>query len=138
MKLSIAAFFATFAAFSAFAGTELVWDEPSWERMPADAVVEAGALALANASISSIYDTFQLFIGTLTSGLSCLFFMGVFIKRVDGRAAFAGLLANYVVCAALRFAPWGGKPHILAYGACGMAACLAVSLSVSIFTRRKR
>ena len=96
----------------------------------------AGALALANASISSIYDTFQLFIGTLTSGLSCLFFMGVFIKRVDGRAAFAGLLANYVVCAALRFAPWGGKPHILAYGACGMAACLAVSLFISIFTGR--
>ena len=41
MKLSIAAFF---VAFSAFAGTELVWDEPAWERMPAAAAAKAGTL----------------------------------------------------------------------------------------------
>ena len=41
MKLLVAVFF---AAFSAFAGTELVWDEPAWERMPSDAAVEVGAL----------------------------------------------------------------------------------------------
>ena len=95
------------------------------------------ALALANMGIASIYDAFQLFIGTLTAGLSCLFFMGVFVKRVGGRAAFAGLLANYAVCALLRFLPWGGKPHILLYGACGMATCLAVSLAASLFEGKR-
>ncbi len=95
------------------------------------------ALALANMEIKSIYDAFQLFIGTLTAGLSCLFFMGVFVRRVGGGAALAGLLANYAVCAALRFLPWGGKPHILIYGACGMATCLAVSLAVSLFKPNK-
>lgn len=41
MKLSVVTFF---AAFSAFAGTGLVWDEPAWERVPHGATVEAGAL----------------------------------------------------------------------------------------------
>ena len=91
----------------------------------------------ARVGIASIYDAFQLFIGTLTAGLSRLFFMGVFVKRVGGRAAFAGLLANYAVCGLLRFLPWGGKPHILLYGACGMATCLLVSLAASLFEGKR-
>ena len=90
----------------------------------------AFALALANADVGNIYDQFQRFLGMLTGGLGCLFFMGVFMKRIDGFAATCGLVANYLVCFGLDLAPWPGKPHMLFYGFLGMVTCLAVSCSI--------
>ena len=87
----------------------------------------AFALVLANADVGNIYDQFQRFLGILTGGLGCLFFMGVFMKRIDGFAAMCGLVANYLVCFGLDLAPWSGKPHMLFYGFLGMVTCLAVS-----------
>lgn len=97
----------------------------------------AFALLLANRDVASVYDVFQVLIGTLTGGISCLFLMGVFMPRIGGRAAFAGLVANYAVCLVLRIAPWAGKPHLLFYGVCGMAACLAVAWTVTLVSHRK-
>jgi len=37
------------------------------------------ALWLANAEIGNVYDQFQRFLGILTGGLVCLFFMGIFM-----------------------------------------------------------
>ena len=85
------------------------------------------ALVLANMEIYSIYDQFQRFLGILTGGLGCLFFMGVFLKRVNGAGATAGLIANYAVCFTLDQIPWEGKPHLLLFGFFGMIACLVVA-----------
>ncbi|MBR1587783.1 MAG: sodium:solute symporter [Kiritimatiellae bacterium] len=85
------------------------------------------ALVLANMEIMSIYDQFQRFLGVLTGGLGCLFFMGVFMKRVNGVGATAGLAANYAVCFALDQMRFAGKPHLLLYGFLGMVACLIVA-----------
>jgi SSS family transporter len=98
----------------------------------------AFALVLANADVGNIYDQFQRFLGILTGGLGCLFFMGVFMKRIDGFAATCGLVANYVVCFGLDLAPWSGKPHMLFYGFLGMVACLAVSCLCSLVRRENR
>ena len=89
------------------------------------------ALVLANMDIQSIYDQFQRFLGVLTGGLGCLFFMGIFMKRVDATGATVGLVVNYLVCFALDALPLQGKPHLLLYGAIGMAACLVVAPMVS-------
>ena len=88
------------------------------------------ALVLANMEIMSIYDQFQRFLGILTAGLGCLFFMGIFMKRVTGVAALAGLVANYAVCIGLDRLAWSGKPHMLLYGFFGMVACILVALAV--------
>jgi len=64
--------------------------------------------------------------------LGCLFFMGIFMKRVTGAAALAGLVANYAVCIGLDQMPWPGKPHMLLYGFFGMVACVAVACGVSV------
>ena len=40
-------------------------------------------------------------IGILTSGLACLFMLGIFAPRVGAAAALYGLAANYVVCIGL-------------------------------------
>ena len=85
------------------------------------------ALWLANADIGNIYDQFQRFLGILTGGLGCLFFMGIFMKRVNGFGATCGLVANYLVCFGLDRIPFAGKPHLLLYGFLGMVACLVVA-----------
>ena len=91
------------------------------------------ALVLANMEIMSIYDQFQRFLGVLTGGLGCLFFMGVFMKRVNGVGATVGLVANYAVCFALDQMQFAGKPHLLLYGFLGMVACLIVAPVASRF-----
>ena len=96
------------------------------------------ALVLANMEIKTVFDQFQKFLGVLTGGLGCLFFMGIFLKRINAAGAIAGLAANYVVCFALDAFRFEGKPHLLLYGAIGMAACLVVAPVVSFLTKGKR
>ena len=94
------------------------------------------SLVLANMDIQSIYDQFQRFLGVLTGGLGCLFFMGIFMKRVNAVGATVGLVVNYVVCFALDAVSFDGKPHLLLYGAIGMAACLVIAPVVSMIYNR--
>ena len=96
------------------------------------------ALVLANMDIQSIYDQFQRFLGVLTGGLGCLFFMGIFMKRVNAVGATVGLIVNYVVCFTLDQLVFPGKPHLLLYGAIGMAACFVVAPLASAFTGKRR
>ena len=91
----------------------------------------AMALWLANADIGNVYDQFQRFLGILTGGLGCLFFMGIFMKRVNGFGATCGLVANYLVCFGLDRLQFAVKPHLLLYGFLGMVACLVVAPIVS-------
>ena len=93
------------------------------------------ALWLANADIGNIYDQFQRFLGILTGGLGCLFFMGIFMKRVNGFGATCGLVANYLVCFGLDRLQFAGKPHLLTFGFLGMLACLAVAPLASAISR---
>ena len=51
----------------------------------------AVALAFAHCDTRSLFDTFKEFISVLTTGLAGLFFIGVFVRIVKGRAAVAGL-----------------------------------------------
>ncbi len=98
----------------------------------------AGALILANVEIRAMYDQFLKFIGILTSGLACLFLLGIFAPRVGAAAALSGLIANYVVCIGLDQMTWAWKPHLLLYGLIGIVTCLAVALAGSaVFPNRK-
>ena len=96
----------------------------------------AMALWLANAEIGNIYDQFQRFLGILTGGLGCLFFMGIFMKRVNGFGAICGLVANYTVCVTLDLVRLDGGPHLLLFGFLGMLACLAVAPVTSALRSR--
>ena len=89
------------------------------------------ALVLANMEIASMYDQFQRFLGVLTGGLACLFFMGIFMPRVNGVGAVVGLVANYAVCLTLDQCALPWKPHLLLYGALGLVTCLIVAPWVS-------
>ena len=96
----------------------------------------AMALWLAHADIGNLYNEFQRFLSIMTGGLGCLFFMGVFMKRVNGFGATCGLVANYIVCFGLDQIPFSGKPHMLLFGFLGMVACLIVSPIASSLKRQ--
>ena len=96
------------------------------------------ALILARVETRSLFDNFQDFIAMLTSGLAGLFFIGVFLPRVKGRAAVIGLAANYVVCFALRYLPLPfEKPHFFLYGGIGFSVCLVVAVVMSFFLHER-
>ncbi len=85
----------------------------------------AAALALAHCDTRSLFDTFKEFISVLTAGLAGLFFLGVFVRRVKGRAAVFGLVANYAVCFTLRYAPLPfARPHVFLVGGIGLFVCV--------------
>ena len=85
----------------------------------------AAALALAHCDTRSLFDTFKEFISVLTAGLAGLFFLGVFVRRVKGRAAVLGLVANYAVCFTLRYAPLPfERPHVFLVGGIGLLVCV--------------
>ena len=95
------------------------------------------ALVLANADVGNIYDQFQRFLGMLTGGLGCLFFMGVFMKRINGFGATCGLIVNYMVCFGLDAVNWSGRPHTLLFGFLGMVTCLIVAPIASLKGSKK-
>ena len=95
------------------------------------------ALVLVNSDLASAYEQFQRYIGILTAGLASLFVMGIFMKRVNGFGAICGLVANYIVTFGLDLAPWPGKPHLLLYGAFGLAASLVVAVPASLIASRQ-
>ena len=98
-----------------------------------------GALALANMDIRSVFDQFMKYIGILTSGLACLFMLGIFVRRVGSTAALIGLVTNYVVCIGLERMDLAWKPHLLLYGAIGIVTCVVTALAASlIFPNKKR
>ncbi len=86
-------------------------------------------------NIFSLFDTFQTMIGILTGGLAGLFFMGIFMSRINGIGAIAGLAASYIVNIIFKFTDIvPHKPHLLLYSAIGLVACVVVGYIVSILT----
>ena len=98
----------------------------------------AFAIVLANMEIYSIFDQFQRFLGILTAGLGSLFFLGIFVKRVNGFGAIVGLVANYVVTFGLDICGFAHGPHLLLYGFFGLVVCLVVAPIASLFTPKGR
>ena len=61
--------------------------------------------------------------------------MGLFIPRINGAGAVAGLAASYVVNIVLIYTNVVPvKPHFLLYSVAGLLACVIVGYVVSLFT----
>ena len=98
----------------------------------------AAALVLAHTEMRSLFDKFKEFISVLTAGLAGMFFLGVFVRRVGGGAAIAGLVLNYVVCFCLRYAPLPfARPHVFLVGGVGFAVCVVSAWMLSFAMPRR-
>ena len=100
----------------------------------------SAALLLAHTDTRSLFDKFKEFISVLTAGLAGLFFIGIFLRRVGGRAAVAGLVLNYAACFALRYAPLPfERPHVFLVGGIGFVLCVVSAWLLSfIVPERER
>ena len=92
------------------------------------------AFALAHIDLRSLCDLFQETISTMTAGIAGIFFLGVFFKRVGGKAALTGLIVNYLVCFGLKFTglyqTLGVHPFMI--GGFGLVACIVTGLFLSL------
>ncbi len=95
------------------------------------------ALVLSRVQSRTLFDTFALIVGFLTSGMAGVFIVGVFMPRVKGMAAAIGLAANYAVCLGFRFLADPLPFHPFLLSGMGLATCLAVSVACSFVIKEK-
>ncbi|MBQ0049252.1 MAG: sodium/solute symporter [Bacteroidales bacterium] len=91
------------------------------------------ALMMASWDILSLLDYFNTILGLLTGGLGGLFFMGIFCKRIQGRAALIGFLAGTLFVFWLNFFT---DANLFLFGAAGMVVSVVVALLLS-FRQKK-
>lgn len=92
------------------------------------------ALLMASWNILSLIDYFNTILGLLTGGLGGLFFMGIFMPRVAGRAALIGFVSGTA------FVFWMSNctdANLFLYGASGIAVSVLVAWLVSLVDGEK-
>ncbi len=100
-----------------------------WSCMVSGLIGIGLALLMATWEILSLLDYFNTILGLLSSGLGGLFFMGIFCKRINGRAAMTGfLVGETVVCLFYAFSP----VSFLLFGFIGMAVSILVGWLLSL------
>lgn len=97
------------------------------------------AFGLAHLDLRSLCDVFQEIITTLTAGITGVFFLGIFVKRVGGMAALVALVVNYAVCFVFKF---GGVSAMLGLhpfltGGIGLAACILTGTLLGLVCPRR-
>lgn len=87
------------------------------------------ALFMATWNILSLLDYFNTILGLLTSGLGGLFVMGIFLPRINGRAALIGFVVGTVTVFFLQFYT---ATSLFLFGAVGMAVSVATGWLLSL------
>jgi len=93
-------------------------------------------LLAATPDIKCVFDISYQVIGLFIGGLGGLFFAGIFLPRVSAKAVGLGLVAAYGTNLILAYGDVVGlhfvhKPHVLLYGAIGLAVSVGSSLLFS-------
>lgn len=95
------------------------------------------AILMATWNIMSLLDYFNTILGLLTSGLGGLFFMGLFLKRINGINALVGFITGEVVVIYLQFfTPDDVRPSFMLFGLIGMVVSILVGWILSIGNKR--
>ncbi|MBQ8050687.1 MAG: sodium/solute symporter [Bacteroidaceae bacterium] len=95
------------------------------------------AILMATWNIMSLLDYFNTILGLLTSGLGGLFFMGLFLKRINGANALTGFIVGEVVVLYLQFfLPESARPSFMLYGAIGMVVSILTGWLLSLGNKK--
>lgn len=86
------------------------------------------ALMMASWNILSLLDYFNTILGLLTGGLGGLFLMGIFIKRIPGRAALIGFVCGTLFVFWLQFYT---DANLFLFGAASMLVSVTVAWLLS-------
>jgi len=94
------------------------------------------ALLMAMWNILSLFDYFNYILGMLASGLGGLFFMGIFIPRIRGRAAIIGFLGGFLTVLLVKMQT---DIHLMLFGFIGMASSVLYGVLASyIFPEKEK
>lgn len=93
------------------------------------------AIVLATFDIASLWDSFNFFLGLLTSGLGGLFMMGIFTKRIGTRSALTGFVCSIVV---LLLCNRFSYVSTILYGFIGLVSCFIIGYLSSFIYGRGR
>ncbi len=94
------------------------------------------ALLMATWNILSLLDYFNTILGLLTSGLGGLFFMGRFLKRINGMSALWGFIIGEIVVIYLQFfTPDDIRPSFMLFGLIGMVVSILTGWLLSFVIR---
>ncbi len=91
------------------------------------------ALLMATWNIMSLLDYFNTILGLLSSGLGGLFFMGLFLPRINGRAALTGFVVGETVVLLLNFTT---DTSFMLFGLIGMVVSIFVGWLCSLGSKR--
>nr|WP_240155179.1 sodium:solute symporter [Chitinophaga sp. Cy-1792] len=88
------------------------------------------AWLMANWGATSLWDQFNLIMGLFTGSVGGLFILGIFTKRVAGKAAVAGFAVSAgIQVLLLQYT----HIHLLMYAFTGLTACVITGLAASYF-----
>ncbi len=90
------------------------------------------ALMMATWDILSLLDCYNTLLGLLTGGIGGLFFMGIFLPRIRGGAAFVGIVVGTLVVFWVHFFT---DASLFLYGAVGMAVSVGTAWLLSLFSK---
>ena len=95
------------------------------------------AILMATWNIMSLLDYFNTILGLLTSGLGGLFFMGLFLKRINGINALIGFITGEVVVIYLQFfTPDDIRPSFMLFGLIGMVVSILTGWFLSLGNKK--
>lgn len=92
------------------------------------------ACILATWNIQSLWDQFNTFLGLFTGTLGALFFMGFFMKNVNGTGAAAGVLGSVLL---LVYIQRETSISFLLYAPIEIVVCCLIALLVSVIFKKK-
>ena len=93
------------------------------------------ALLMATWNIISLLDYFNTILGLLSSGLGGLFFMGLFLPRIDGRSALLGFIVGELVVLLMNQYT---QTSFMLYGFIGMVVSILTGWLLSLFNTAPR
>lgn len=82
------------------------------------------ALMMATWDILSLLDYFNTILGLLTGGLGGLFFIGVFMPKIGGRAALTGFVTSTLFVFYLQYFT---EANLFLFGGAGIVVCVVVA-----------
>ena len=92
------------------------------------------AVMMAMWNILSLFDYFNYILGLLASGLGGLFFMGIFIPRIRGKAAMAGFFGGFLTLLIVKSQT---DIHLMLYGFIGMTSSIIIGFIFSFIMKEK-
>ncbi|TKG94614.1 cyclically-permuted mutarotase family protein [Puteibacter caeruleilacunae] len=105
-----------------------------WSGIVLGGIGVAFAVLMATWNILSLFDYFNYILGLLASGLGGLFFMGIFIPKIDQRSALIGFFAGTGI---LFWISMNTNISFLLFGFIGMFLTVAVAWLISLIIPAK-